>query len=532
MIRILTVALAALSVSGAALAQTLDTARVAQGEVSSTPAPQLGVRIFKGLPYAQPPVGPLRWRAPEPASAWTGVRPGDKFPHSCMQQPTHIPALPGKVDGSYRFLTVDADGYSEDCLYLNVWTPAKTPAAHLPVMVYIHGGGFTGGSGDTIMQEPSRLAAKGLVIVTLNYRLGAFGFLAHPELTAEGGGSSGDYGMLDQIAALKWVQQNIGAFGGDPSKVTIFGGSAGSMSVSLLTASPLAKGLFQRAIAESGTAFGGRSMFLMQPDAEQLGAKLFADLGAKNLAEARAVSAQDLLAAQVKGYAGGRPSFGNAFMPKSAAEIYAAGQQNDVAFIVGWNAHEDTILSPSLPGGGTAAGFTAYVQKRFGADAPAVLAAYPANTDEQARLSAGLFFSDSAFGAGAIQWAVANAKTGRKPGYVYHFTHPAPIPATVSMFGKPGPAMLAHHGGEMYYVNNDLDDLSYPWTATDRALAHTMQGYWVNFAKTGDPNGPGLPRWDPVAARGAPQLMLLDDQPHMTPTPRLDGMAHLADAPH
>lgn len=531
MITRLTLAAAAVLSIGAtaAVAEPLARARTAQGEVSSAPAARPGVVAFKALPYAAPPVGDLRWRPPQPPAAWSGVRPGERYPAMCMQPVMSLPAPPGAKDFSGYFLPVAADGMSEDCLYLNVFTPAETTAARLPVMVYVHGGGFRTGAGNTPIQDPSRLAAKGLVVVTVNYRLGGLGFLNHPDLRREGGGSSGDYGLLDQVEALKWVQANVAAFGGDPGKVTIFGGSAGSMSVSLLAASPMARGLFHRVIAQSGTAFGGRALQARAP-AEVAGAKLFQALGVNELSQARALPAEAILKGEVAASFGGRPSLGGAFMPETPAAIYAAGRQNPVDFIVGWNAHEDTILARELPGGGTAAGFKAYVEKRFGAAAPQVLKDYPATDDATARSSAGLFFSDEAFGAGAAEWAKANAAAGKGRGYVYYFTHPAPVAAGVSLFGKTGPELRATHGGEMYYVYDVLDDLAWPWTRKDRALAKSMQGYWVNFAKTGDPNGRGLPGWKPVAAKGAARVMEFGGASRMAPLPRAAGLAAISAA--
>ena len=282
---------------------------------------------------------------------------------------------------------------------------------------------------------------------------------------------------------------------------------------------------------ESGTAFGGRAVQARAP-AEVAGANLFQALGVNELPQARALSAEAILKGEVAASFAGRPSLGGGFMPEAPAAIYAAGRQNPVNFIVGWNANEDTILARELPGGGTAAGFKAYVAKRFGTAAPQVLQAYPAKDAAAARRSAGLLFSDEAFGAGAAEWARVNAATGKGAGYVYHFTHPAPVAAGVSLFGKTGAELRATHGGEMYYVYDVLDDLAWPWTKKDRALATTMQGYWVNFAKTGDPNGPGLPRWTPVAQTGAPKAMIFGDAARLSPLPRAAGLAAITAAGH
>jgi para-nitrobenzyl esterase len=448
-----------------------------------------------------------------------GVRSGGRYGPACLQPPIPIPAREGLKEASEISLPSRGDGQSEDCLYLNVWSGAPDRFARLPVMVYVHGGGFQTGSGDTPMQDPSRLAAQGMVVVTLNYRLGAFGFLAHPDLAKESGAGSGDYGALDQVAALQWIHDNISNFGGDPEQVTVFGGSAGAISVSLLTASPLAKGLFQRAISESGSAFGPRAV---QPaaTAEAVGLKVFKEIGAKSLAEARAGPAVQILQAQVRSGFAGRPTIGGAFMPKSPAAIYAAGQQNDVAIMAGWNADEYTLLSPKPPGSGSATTFKAYLARRFGANAGVMQAAYPVKPEDDAVRAAGRLFGDEAIGAGVVRWTQLNAWNGKKPGYLYYFNHAAPVPADTAMFGRTGEELGAAHGGEMYYVYDALGDLAWPWTDRDRALAKTMQGYWVNFAKTGDPNGPGLPRWSPVGPKGAVRLMTFGDTTRMTIVPR------------
>jgi len=517
--RLALAAVAALATCATAQAASIGIVRVKEGDIAPVPAAQPGVSLYKGVPYAKPPVGELRWRAPQPPESWVAVRSGARYGPACLQPPFAAPAREGLKESSDLFLPSASDGQSEDCLYLNVWSSAPDRFARLPVMVYLHGGEFRTGSGDAPIQDPSRLAAKGLVVVTLNYRLGAFGFLNHPDLARESGAGSGNYGLLDQVAALKWVQENIGAFGGDPAQVTVFGGSAGATSVSLLTASPLAKGLFQRAIAESGTAFGARAS---QPaaTAEAAGVKFFKEIGATSLAQARTVPAQDILRTQIRSAFAGRPTVGDAFMPKSPAAIYAAGQQNEVAFIAGWNADEYTLLAPKPPGGGSAAGFKAYLARRFGANVGAMQAAYPVKADEDAVRAAGRLFGDETFGAGAVRWTRLNAQSGAKPGYLYYFNHAAPIPADTVLFGKTGEELGATHGGEMYYVYNALDDLAWPWTEQDRALAAVMQSYWVNFARTGDPNGPGLPRWSAVGKSGAVRLMNFGDAPRMTIVPR------------
>jgi len=516
--RLALAATAAMMTCATAEAASIGIVRVKEGDIAPVPAAQPNVSLYKGVPYARPPVGDLRWKPPQPPEPWMAVRSGARYGPACLQPPISAPAREGMKEASEIFLPSAGDGQSEDCLYLNVWSGAPDRFARLPVMVYIHGGSFRTGSGNTPIQDPSRLAAQGMVVVTLNYRLGAFGFLAHPELARDGAGS-GDYGALDQVAALQWIRDNISNFGGDPEQVTVFGGSAGASSVGLLAASPLAKGLFQRAIAESGAPFGARAA---QPaaTAEAAGVKFFKEIGATSVAQARTVPAGQILQAQVRSNFAGRPTIGGAFMPKSPAAIYAAGQQNDVAFLAGWNADEYTLLAPKPPGSGSAAAFKAYLARRFGANAGVMQAAYPVKPEDDAVRAAGRLFGDEAIGAHVVRWAQLNAWNGRKPGYLYYFNQAAPIPADTVVFGKTGDELGAAHGGEMYYVYDALGDLAWPWTDQDRALAKTMQGYWVNFAKTGDPNGPGLPRWSPVQEKGAVRLMNFGDTARMTIVPR------------
>jgi para-nitrobenzyl esterase len=347
------------------------------------------VQIFLGIPYSAPPVGELRWKPPAPAAKWTGVRKATEFGAHCMQ---------GPVYGDITFR--DSSG-SEDCLYLNVWTPAKTSEARLPVMVWIHGGGFQAGSTSETRQDGEQLAQQGVVVVSMNYRLGIFGFLVHPDLAKESKrNSAGNYGLLDQVAALQWVHQNISAFGGDPSNVTIFGESAGSFSVSALMASPVAKGLFQKAIGESGAAFSSASL-LFEPLTirEDKDSKLVSStLGLQSVAELRAVPAQKLLDSFFK--PGGDNNFAfdpdvdGYFLPESLPVIFAAGKQNDVPLLAGWNHDEgsyEVVFSPQKP---TVDSMKSTAEKEFGAKAAEFLRLYPANTDAQALRSMEDFAGD------------------------------------------------------------------------------------------------------------------------------------------
>ena len=446
------------------------------GLLSGVPGADRSVRVFKGIPFAAPPVGDLRWRPPQPPARWTGVRTADRFSDNCMQRRADGAAFPPY--GGDRSATT----MSEDCLYLNVYTTAASASAKQPVMVWIHGGSWTSGSGPIYQGED--LAKKGVVYVSLNYRLGVFGFLAHPELTEESPRHvSGNYALLDQIAALQWVQANIAAFGGDPSRVTIFGESAGSWSVHNLVGSPLARGLFHRAIGESGGRF---AITTTLAQAEQSGLKLAKDAGAATLADLRAMPAATLN--QVTGF----PSVSNAdgyVLPATMWDIFNAGQQNDVPVLIGSNADEGTIFAPAST---TAASFRERAARRFGAQAEAYLALYPFSTDDEARRAQANSMRDETFGWEMRTWARFQARTGRSKVYLYYFSRVPPLQNRAWLGSQ--------HGAEIPFAlnwPNGTHSTVVPWTAADRALAEQVSQYWVNFATTGDPNGAGLPAWPP-----------------------------------
>jgi para-nitrobenzyl esterase len=461
-----------------------------------------GIVSFKGIPFAAPPVGALRWKAPQPVKPWTGVRDASKFGPACIQA-AFFPTLFG-----------GPPEMSEDCLYLNVWTPAKSPSDALPVMVWIHGGGFVGGQTSLPRYDGTRLAEKGVVFVSIAYRLGAFGFLAHPELSRESGKASGNYGLLDQIAALQWVKANIAKFGGDPNKVTIFGESAGGMSVSMLAASPAAKGLFQRAISESGANFGSAKYAdeegLAVPPlkiAEATGKAFLEKLGAKDIAAAREIPGAKIQESLVLGQGGPEfwPVFDGDILPRDQYELYQAGQFNDTPVLVGTNSDEG---SPFLPlAGVTVAQFEQQVRAKLGPHAEAILAVYPHATDEEAVRSTRDVFRDSLFGWHAWAWAQLQSEKGKGKAYIYYFDHRGP--RTPKNGG-------AKHGDEIAYVFRNLPSLVIgdpgpppPVRPEDTKISDLMSSYWVNFAKTGDPNGPGLPAW-PAFAASAPNAMIFD----------------------
>lgn len=462
-----------------------------------------GVRSFKGIPYAQPPVGDLRWKEPQPAKNWTGVQQADKFGPRAMQR---------AIFGDMNFRS---NGVSEDCLYLNVWTPAKSPSERLPVLVYFYGGGFIAGDGSEPRYDGESMAQQGIVTLTVNYRLGVFGFMAHPELTKESPHhASGNYGYLDQSAALRWVQQNIAAFGGDPKKVTIAGESAGSVSVSAQMASPLAKNLMAGAIGESGSLLGTLPPVPLT-EAEQQGIAFAGQVGANSLAELRAMPATQLLEATADPKT---PRFASSidgyFFPKPPIAIFAAGEQAQVPLLVGWNSQESGyqgVLGREKP---TADAYAQAVQKMYGDQSGNVLKLYPAATDAAVEQAATDLASDRFIGYSTWKWSDLHGKTGgNKPVYRYLYARPRPemTPemgnATAGMAGgvikntdaaapKTPTARGAVHSAEIEYAMGNLSgNKVYAWTPDDYRVSKVMQAYFANFVKTGNPNGPGLPKW-------------------------------------
>ncbi len=465
-----------------------DPVKLESGSVSGVAGTSPAVRIYKGIPYAAPPVGDLRWKAPKAAAAWTGVKKADTYGTSCMQVP-YPDNSPYASENSARI--------GEDCLYLNVWTAAKSAKDKRPVMVWIHGGALTRGSGSTPNYDGNALAQKGVIVVTINYRLGIFGYFAHPELSKESDrNASGNYGFLDQIAALEWVQKNIDKFGGDPKNVTIFGESAGSWSVNVLAASPLTKGLFAKAIGESGAQFGPTTALA---DAEKAGAR------AGTLAELRAKSAADVMKIQsparavVDGY----------FLPKDVKTIYAEGKQNDVPLLMGMNNDEGTPF--------TAATVKAEAfrngAKQYGDQADTYLKIYPASTDEQAKASQAAMFRDSIFGVQMRTWARAQNQTGKSKVYMYYFSKVPP--------GEFGAKLGAYHASEIAYVFANVPG----GAPADKKVMDAMSSYWVNFATTGDPNGKGLAKWP--AFDKSEMAMGLGDKIEPIPMPHKEALDFL-----
>jgi len=475
-----------------------------EGGALAVPEPDAGgVRAYKGVPYAAPPLGPLRWRPPEPVLAWTGVRPSDAFGPNSLQ---------GVVWGDIDPYAV---GVSEDCLYLNVWTPAAPgDGARLPTMVWIHGGGFVVGSGAEPRYDGARLAARGVIVVTLNHRLNALGFLAHPELTAESDHrASGNYGFLDLVSALAWVKRNIVAFGGDPAKVTIAGESAGSFAASALMASPLAKGLFAGVIGESGALFASPVRAPASfAEAEAAGDLFMRMAGAKSLAELRALPAEAILAAAPG--EGFRPIVDGWFLPRPPAEIFAAGDQSDVPLMAGWN--KDEGFNFTLRQGRNAdRAHAELVREIFGVRTEEALRHYPGGTPEAEATSAAALGGDLTIIHPTWAWIEAQKQTGRADIFRFRFDR-APLTRDGWFGERPSREAGAFHAGEILYVFDNLD--AFPWLTddADRELARLASNYWINFVKNGDPNGPGLPHWPSYRSAGAP-VMMLDAPPRAGP---------------
>lgn len=462
-----------------------------------------GIRSFKGIPFAAPPVGDLRWKEPQPVSDWAGVRKAYHFSHMPMQKRVF-------ADMMFR-----ADTMSEDCLYLNVWTPAKSSAQKLPVLVYFYGGGFVGGDGSEYRYDGESMAQKGIVTLTVNYRLGVFGFLSHPGLTQESPHhASGNYGLLDQSAALRWVQANIAAFGGDPKRVTIAGESAGSISVSAQMASPLSKKLIAGAIGESGAMIKPTLPAIPLVDGEKRGLAFAEKAGAKSLADLRAMSAAQLLDAAAKpGAFGASPTVDGYFLTDAPKNIFEAGEQAHVPLLAGWNSAEipyQAFLGGDAP---TPENYAKKVKQQFGENADEVLTLYPAATQEEVIKSATALASDRFIVYSTWKWADLHAKTSGKPVYAYIFSTPRPPavdqkPAPAN--DMPKPMVGASHASEIAFALGNLSsDKVYAWTPDDYGVSATMESYFANFIKTGNPNGPGLPKWSPNNG-GAVDFMNID----------------------
>ena len=518
-----------------------DRVKTANGMIESTAPPKDGVRSFKGIPFAAPPEGELRWKEPQPVRNWKGVRNANKFGARCMQ----------RSGGDYWFR---GDGMSEDCLFLNVWTPAKSGSERLPVLVYIFGGGFQQGDGSEPRYDGESMAHKGIVAVSINYRLGIFGFFSHPDLTKQSAHhASGNYGLLDQVAALRWVQKNIAAFGGDPQRVTIAGESAGSISVSALMASPLSKGLIAGAIGESGALISTLPPHALA-ETEQNGMKFAETAGATSIAGLRALTAEKImeLTAPVGGIGAGAtsgaatisygPNLDGYFLPKTLVQIFEAGEQAKVPLLAGTNSAEQGAGAVLGQNEATVEGFTAAIHRLYGNNADQLLKVYAPTTPEEVTQAATDLASARFIAFGTWKWTELQATNGGKPVYRYYYTRPRPgtIPGrgpavatgagggggrgSGSGAGRSGGVAAAPRGAghsvEIQYAmgNLDLDD-RYAWDAADRKVSETMSGYFASFIKTGNPNGPGLPEWPTYSAKTGYIRMRLGVESKAEPEP-------------
>ena len=504
------------AIIGLALSLTIFATAAAADPVVTTTAGQIRgvsegnspIKIFRGIPFAAPPVGDLRWQEPQPVTPWSGIRDATAFGPRCMQQPLYS-------DMQFR-----SPPPSEDCLYLNVWTPAKldhTPKKKLPVLVYIYGGGFQAGDSSEKRYDGAALAKQGIVVVTINYRLGVFGFFSHPELTKSSPHhASGNYGLLDQVSALAWVRQNIAAFGGDPDHITIGGESAGSMSVSALMASPLSRDEIAGAIGESG-ALMQKWIPPLQADDEKRGAVFAQSLGATTLADLRALPADKLLAAQADADLRFGAVIDGYFLTEPPALTFAAGHAAHVPLLVGSNSQEapGSAVFGDAP---TVANYRAGLARTLGDKADTFFALYPATTDADVLPAATALASDDYLALPTWKWFDLQRQTGA-PTYYYHYTRVRPRFVTDTS-GNPLP-WGAVHSAEIEYALGNLDtNPLYAWTADDRKVSATMTAYWANFIKTGNPNGRNLPKW-PQAALDADQIryQIIDVKSHSAPFP-------------
>lgn len=505
-INFLTIAVLTIIFFGACTKLQPNQVKTEQGIVQGTIEDNL--RVFKGIPFAAPPVGDLRWKAPQPAEKWEGVKMTTEFAPAAMQ------------GGN------PPSGKSEDCLYLNIWTPAKSAKENISVMVYIYGGGFSGGSTSESWISGEKLAKKGVVLVTIAYRVNQFGFLALPELSAENPNHvSGNYGILDQIAALQWVKKNIAAFGGDPSKVTIFGESAGAISVSMLCASPLAKGLFSGAISQSGGSFGptrattypGENMQTLA-QAEKDGEAYLQKAGVTTLAELRKIEADKVPSGF--GMSGGWPIVDGYVIPDDQHKLYEAGKYNDVPVLIGYNSDEGASFTWVK----STEDFVSAIKTRYGKFADALIEAYPLDSGNVVGKTARDLSRDAAFGWQTWAWANLQSKTGKSKVFYYYFDQHPDYPKGSPRYGYGSP-----HAQDVSYVFQHLDTSNPEITQADIDLSEAMATYWTNFAKYGHPNGNGVPEWPAFSAEKPDVMYLTGPTPFVGQVPSAKSLEVLDD---
>jgi len=471
------------------------------GVLEGVYAPDKNLKMYYGIPYAQAPVGDLRWKAPQPHENWQGARDAKTFGDRPMQERLWDDLI-------YRSQKI-----SEDCLYLNVWAPADAQEGKLPVLFYIHGGGFSAGDGSELRYDGASMAQKGMVVVTINYRLNIFGFMALPELSAESGyNGSGNYGLLDQVAALKWVKNNIAAFGGNPEQITVAGESAGSISVSSLMASPLSRDLIAGAIGESGAAINPTLAPVPSAQAEAIGSAFAEAINKPSLAELRALSAEELFDFYKNADNKSFPTvIDNNFYTETLPETFNAGKQAKIPLLVGWNSAE-------IPGGAfmqgqenTAENFMNRVKAAYPQDADEVLNLYSHSTPEEVALSATALVSDGFIAFSTWKWSDLQLKNSDQPVYRYLYSKIRPQAEADSLAPKP---LGAGHANEIEYAMGNLSYIkAHKWTADDYRVSETMQDYFANFIKTADPNAENLPQWPAADASSmSPIFMNINTQ--------------------
>lgn len=489
--------------------------RIEPGVIEGRYDVQTGVQRYLGIPFAQPPVGELRWMAPQPVKPWTGVRSATEFGPSPVQ-PVVFP------DIVFR-----SGGMSEDCLYLNVWTPARRDSKGLPVLLYFYGGGFVAGDGSEARYDGASMAAKGIVVVTTNYRLNIFGSFAHPALSAEAPyHASGNYGFLDQNAALRWVRDNIAAFGGDPKHITIAGESAGSLSVSAQMASPLSRDLIAGAIGESGSMLNSSLSAVPLAEAEKQGAEFAQKAGNLSLDQLRAMGTREVFEIYQESRRWGFPAvIDGHFLPRQATEIYRAGEQARVPLLVGWNSAEIPGMAFMQAPTYSEAVYLERLKQTYPEDFAEALKLYPADTPEELERSATDLASDRFIAFSTWKWSDQHRRYSGQPTYRYLFARippqAAPVPARRDIPVMPPMKLIgAPHACEIPYCLGNLDLIKdTPWTEDDHAVSKVMQAAFANFIKTGNPNGPGVPDWP--AARpedAAPAVMTIDVESQAAPS--------------
>jgi para-nitrobenzyl esterase len=456
---------------------------------------QDGIEVFKGVPFATPPVGDLRWQAPKPAKSWDGVRLVNEFSPICMQIGMYPKDSP-------------LEEMSEDCLYLNIWKPEKAISGKVPVMVWFYGGGLVNGSASTPLYSGKNLAKQEVIVITANYRLGALGFLAHPELSIEADyNSSGNYGLLDMIATLQWIQENIHSFGGDPNNVTIFGQSSGAISISVLITSPLARGLFHKAIGQSGGLFEpieldkGFSLEVL----EQAGIRYATRAGATSLKGLRKIPAEELLehpvhtSINIDGYVLTQPPF----------EAYIKDEYNKVSVILGNTVDEGQEFISDLSI--TKETYSQNLKKHFPGWLVRLTAPNPGLTDDEAYRAAVAFEGDIRFKWNMWMWARLASKEEDKKVFIYQFAKAPPFPKDSDQAG-----WGATHGSELAYVFGNIDHYNWNWAEDDYHLSNAMVKYWTNFAKYGNPNSERLPHWPEFSVEN-PKVLYLNSEIKSSP---------------